>query len=81
MRNRVIANNIGDDMFVQFRDNAELCIFYYHDINPTDMHEPNALLVERIIERLHEMKRTPTINGEPVDKAEYANMLRTYYNS
>lgn len=81
MRNRVIANNIGDDMFVQFRDDAVRGIFYYHDIHNTEMQEANSLIVERIIERLYDMKRTPTINGEPVDKAEYSNMLRTYYNS
>lgn len=78
MRNRVIANNMEDDMFMSFKDNVNW-LLHYNGIHATELVEANALVVERIIERLGTMKRAPTINGEPIDVPSYCEMLRNYY--
>lgn len=72
MDHREIANNISDEMFLDFP------IELYNDIDSNDLIDANKEVVHRILERISTMKKIPTIKGIEINMEEYSNILNEY---
>lgn len=70
---RGMANQMDDAMF------SKLDAAYYGDIADKDLLIANALVAERICERVMDMKRPPTLNRKTLDKDEYRQFLLSRY--